>query len=139
MRNQERKIEKCIKEFVWETSLFDCTSSFLCHFMLLSLSSLSLFPIDVLAECCLQRYIILQWLVFCVMIPWVNGRKNDNLFQFNTSWLTYLGMWYYFRLCVRFSCSGYDLILIKNSHTLNCYSFFKKFLLKKKLTQTFCW
>ena len=30
----------------------------------------------------------------------------------------------YFRLCVSFSCSGYDLTWIKKSHTLNFYSFF---------------
>ena len=30
----------------------------------------------------------------------------------------------YFRLCFSFSCSGYDLTLIKKSHTLNSYLFF---------------
>ena len=30
----------------------------------------------------------------------------------------------YFRLCFSFSCSGYDLTLIKKSHTLNFYSLF---------------
>ena len=30
----------------------------------------------------------------------------------------------YFRLCFNFGCSGYDLTLIKKSHTLNFYSFF---------------
>ena len=30
----------------------------------------------------------------------------------------------YFRLCFSFSCSGYDLTLIKKSHTLNFYLFF---------------
>ena len=38
----------------------------------------------------------------------------------------------YFRLCFSFSCSRFDLILIKNSHTLNSYSFLQKFLLKAK-------
>ena len=32
----------------------------------------------------------------------------------------------------RFSCSGYDVTLIIKSHTLNCYSFSLKFLLKIK-------
>ena len=30
----------------------------------------------------------------------------------------------YFRLCFSFSCSDYDLTLIKKSHTLNFYSLF---------------
>ena len=38
----------------------------------------------------------------------------------------------YFRLCFSFSCSGYDLTLIKKSHTRNCYLFSQKFLLKTK-------
>ena len=66
------------------------------------------------------------------MIPWVNGPKFDNLLQFNTSCLGSLGTWYYFRLCFSFSCSGYDLTLIKKSHTRNCYLFSQKFLLKTK-------
>ena len=37
--------------------------------------------------------------------------------------------WDCFRLCFSFSCSGYDLTLIKKSRTLNCYSFLQKFLL----------
>ena len=42
----------------------------------------------------------------------------------------------YFRLCFSFSCSGYDLTLIKKSHTLNLYSFLLKFLFKNKTLQT---
>ena len=38
----------------------------------------------------------------------------------------------YFRLCFSFSCSVYDLTLIKNSRTLNFYLFLQKFLLKAK-------
>ena len=105
--------------------------SFPFHFLLLSLSPPSPFLSDV-RTCwmALQRYIILRCLVFCVMIPWVNGPKCDNLLQFNTSCLGSLGTWYYFRLCFSFSYSGYDLTLIKKSHTLNFYSFLQKFLLK---------
>ena len=33
----------------------------------------------------------------------------ENLLQFNTSWLTSLKTWHFFRLCFSFSCSGYDL------------------------------
>ena len=36
--------------------------------------------------------------------------------QSNTSWLTSLETWYYFRLCFSFSCSGYDVTLIKKAH-----------------------
>ena len=72
------------------------------------------------------------------MMSWVNGWKYENPLQSinNTSWLTCLRMWYYFRLCFSFSCSGYDLTLIKKSHTLNCYSFPQTFLLKTKLTNS---
>ena len=125
-----------IEEFVWGTSLFYYTPSFLCHFLLLSLSTLSPFPSDVTPEWPLQRYIILLWVVFCVMISWVSGWKYENILKFNTSWLTSLRIWYYFRLCFSFSCSGYDLTIIKKSHTLNWYSFLQKFLLK---TKTCCW
>ena len=57
-------------------------------------------------------------MVFCLMISWVNGWNYENLLQFNTSWLVFLRTWYYFRLCFRFSHSGYDLTLVKEIHTL---------------------
>ena len=54
MRNQEGKIElqkkKYVEEIVCGTSFFDCTPSFLCNLLLLSLSSPSPFPSDVLVE-----------------------------------------------------------------------------------------
>ena len=34
----------------------------------------------------------------------------------------------YFKLCFSFSCSGYDLTLIKKSHRLNLNSFLQKLL-----------
>ena len=71
-----------------------------------------------------------------VMISWVNGRKYENLLQFYFSWLPALRTWYYFRLCFSFSCFVFDLTLIKKSHTLNCYSFLHKFLLKTKITNS---
>ena len=37
-----------------------------------------------------------------------------------------------------FSCSGYDLALIKRSHTLNYYVF-TKVLIKNMILQTRCW
>ena len=118
---------------MWEGhQFFECKSSFLCQCLLLSSSTPSPFPSDVLAEWLLQRYIIFLWVVFCVMISWVNSRKYENLLQFQTSWLASLRMWYCFRICFSFSCSGYDLTLVKKSHTLNCYSSLQKFLLKTK-------
>ena len=66
------------------------------------------------------------------MILWANDRKYENLLQFNTSWLASLRTGYCIRLCFNFSCSCFDLTLIKNSHTLNCYLFLQKFLLKTK-------
>ena len=72
------------------------------------------------------------WCSFCVMIPWVNGRKYVSFLYFNTSWLPSQRTWYYFRFRFSLSCSGYDLTLIKKSHTLNWYSFLQKFLLKTK-------
>ena len=71
--------------------------------------------------------IIFLWVVFCVMISWVNQRKYENILQFNTSWLTSVRAWYYFRLCFSFSCSGSGHTLTKKSHALNGYSFLRKF------------
>ena len=62
------------------------------------------------------------------MISWVNGQKQENLLQFNTSWLASLRIWYYFRLFSSFSCPCYDLILIKKSQinwSLTYYSHVK--------------
>ena len=80
IRNQEGKIELqkkvhrriCVSEITFLTA----RSSFYVFFCW-SLSSPSPFPIDVLDERTLWRYTILQWLVFCVMIPWVNCRKSS--------------------------------------------------------------
>ena len=71
-------------------------------------------------------------MVLCLMIRCVNRQEYDNLLQFNTSWLASPGTRYYFSFCFSFSSSDYDLSLIKKSHTLNCYSFLQKFLLKTK-------
>ena len=51
-------------------------------------------------------------MVFCVVISWVNSRKYDNFWQFNTGWLTSLRTWYYIRPFFSFSCSGYGLTVI---------------------------
>ena len=48
-----------------------------------------------------------------------DSRKYKNLLQFNTSWLASLRTWYCFRVCFSFSCSSYDLTLIRKRHTLS--------------------
>ena len=129
MRNQEGKIKLqkkvhrriCIRDI----DFFDCTSSFLCHFLLLSSSTTCPFLSEVLAESPLWRYIILLWVVFCVITSWVNCWKYENLLQFNTSWLASLRTWLYFRHCFSFSCSGYDFMLIKKATNWIAICFYK--------------
>ena len=41
-----------------------------------------------------------------------------------------------FQTCFSFSCSGYDLALIKKNHTLNYYLFLQKFSLRQNLTNS---
>ena len=129
MRNQEGMIE-LQKKVQRRTRVKNITSLFWLH-ALLSMSIYvdffvySPFPSNAIAEWSLQMYIALLWVVFCVMISWVNGRKYENPLKDNTSCLASLRTWYYFRLCFNFSCSGYDLKLIKKSHTLSCYLFYK--------------
>ena len=94
---------------------FDCTNSFLCHFLLLFLSSPFPYPLDVFAEWPLKRCIILRCLVYCVMIPWVNGRKYDKSLQFSTSCFAYLGTWFFLRLCFNFTCLAMALHQLKRA------------------------
>ena len=70
-------------------------------------------------------------MVFYVVISWVNWRKYEKISQFNTDWVASLRTWYYFRFS--FSCSGYELTVIRKGHALNCYSFLQKFLLKTQI------
>ena len=42
-------------------------------------------------------------------------------------------LWSYFWLCFSFSCFVYNLAVIKKSHTLNWYSFLRKFLSKTQI------
>ena len=107
---------------------FYCTPSFLCISLLLSLTTPFPFPSE-------QAQWPYGWC--SVILSWVNGQKYENLLQFYFNWLPALRTWYYFRFCFSFSCSVFDLTLIKNSHTLNCYSFLHKFLLKTKITNSF--
>ena len=101
--------------------------SFLYHFLLLSSSTPSPFPSDVLAEWLLYGYIFTGG-ILCDDIMSERLKILKSLFQFNSSWLAFL------RLYFSWSCSGYDLTLIKENHTLNCYLFLQKFLLKTKIT-----
>ena len=107
---------------------FDCTPFFLWHFCcFLCLRSLPYQVTHLMdglskdTKYCYGRYSV-----------WMNGGKYENLLQFNTSWLASLRTWYYNRLCFNFSCSGYDLTLIKKSHTLKWQPFLQKFLLKTR-------
>ena len=49
-RRKDGVTEKSTLKFLCEGHLFDCTPSFLCHFLLLSLFTLFPFPSDILAE-----------------------------------------------------------------------------------------
>ena len=123
-RNNDRVAERIHSLFMTARHSFNII--FCCFLSLLSPPSQTMYFLS-------GPYIdILLGVVLCVMISWVNGWKHENFLQFNTSWLVFLRTWYYFRLCFSFSYSGYDLTLIKESHTLNCYSFLQKFLLKTK-------
>ena len=135
-RNKDWVTEKITLKNLFEGHHFyDCTSSFLCQFLLLSSSTPSSFPSEVLAEWPLQRYTILLWVVFCVMI-WVNSQKYENLFQFNTSWLASLRTWYILDFSFSVSCSDYDLTLMKKSHIKFLFLIFAKVLIKNKNLQT---
>ena len=121
MRNKERRKirqkERRQKKDHWRTCVRNITlltTRLYVIFVALFVYSL---PFPKGRTCWMARYIILVWVAFCVMISWVNGPKCENLLQFNTSWLESPRTWYYFKLCFSFSCSSYDLTLIKKSHT----------------------
>ena len=89
MKNQDGKIElqkKAHRRIRGMGMTFSTAHPpFYVSFLLLSLYVPFTFPSIVLTK----WYIILLWLVFCVMISWANGQKYENLLQFNTSWLAY--------------------------------------------------
>ena len=131
MRNQEGKIglQKKVHRGIFARDI-----TFWLHALLYSMKfSVAFFvfsppfPNDELAEWPLQRCMIMRYLVFCVMIPWVNSREYDSFLQFNTSWLASLGTWYYFRL---FNLSSSDIKLL---------FVFTKVLIENKNLQTWCW
>ena len=114
--------KKCKEEFVCGTSRFWLNT-------LLSMSIYVDFFIYLLpplkwrvAEWPVSIYVVLLWVVFCVMMSWVNGRKYENPLQFNTSWLASLRMWFYFRLCFSFTCSGYDFPTLSPRLCFNIHS-----------------
>ena len=113
--------------------VFDWIPSFLCQFMLISSSTPLPLSSDAIAEWPVSKYVVLLWVVFCVMTSWVNGRKYENPLQFNTSLLASLRMWFYFRLCFSFTCSGYDSPT-PLSTALFQYTFDRLVLLSKQVT-----
>ena len=131
MRNQDgmktelqRKVKRriCVRDITTSTT---CTTSFLCHFFLLSSSTL------------LPKWYTYWMTPIKIHNISMSGSLSDmeNLLQFNTSWLVSVRTWSYFRLFFSFSYSSYDLeepILNMKSHTLNWYWFLLKFLLKTK-------
>ena len=119
------ELQKKYIHFFWQHAILSIS------FLLLSLSTPIPFSSDLLAEWPLYLDTLLG-VVFCVMISWLSSWKYENILQFNTSWLVFLSTWYYFRLSFSFSYSGYDHTLIKETHTLTCYSFSQKFLLREK-------
>ena len=81
---------------------------------------------------------IRKWMVFWVRISWVNNRKYENIQLFRADLFASLQMWYYFRLCFSFCCSGNDLTVIKKSQTLNYYWFLQKYLFKNTNLRIHC-
>ena len=125
--------KKYIDDFVWGTSLFWLhvllSMSFFVAFFIYSL------PLLKWRTCWMaptKIYNIAMGGILCDNIMSERSKiwKYEYLLQFNTNWLVSLRTWYYFRLCFGFSCSGYDLSLIKKGHTLNCYPFVQKFFIR---------
>ena len=103
--------------------------SFCVTLLLLSFFTLCPFPGDVLVEWPLIKIHNIAMAGILCDDTKSERSKNDNLLQFNTSWLASLRTWHYPRLCFSFSCSGYDL-------TSNCYLFLQNVLLKQKLANS---
>ena len=139
MRNQEEiKIElqkkiRYIDEFVWGTSFFRLHSplsvSFVVTFFIFCLSLLE-WRISWMGH--IKMCNIAMGGILCDDIMRERS-KYENLLKLDTRWLASLITWYYFRLCFSFICPDYDLILIQESHPLNCYRFLQNFLLKTKI------
>ena len=67
--------KKYTEEFVWGISLFLTARSPFNIFLLLSLSTPSPFASDVFVEWPPIKIYILLWVVFCVVLSWVNSRN----------------------------------------------------------------
>ena len=87
--------KKYIEQFVWRKSLFWLHALLSISFFIAFF--VYFFPYPKWSTCWMtpERYKVLLWVLFCVMILWVNGRKYENLLQFNTSWLASLRTWYH--------------------------------------------
>ena len=90
---------------------FDCTPTFLCHFLLLSSSTPLLYLLNGPKK---DTYCYVWYSVWC--------RKYEILLQFNTSWCVSKNV-ILFKTCFSFNCSDYGLTLIIKGHILTCYSF----------------
>ena len=124
--------KKYIEESVWGTSLF----------WMHALLSMSLF-VTFFVYCLPFSKWRISWMVHIKISNIAMGgilcddimserSKIWKFLTFNTSWLASLRTWYYFRLCFSFSCSGYDLILIKKSHTLKLLFISTKVFIKNR-------
>ena len=102
---------------------FDCTPSLLCHFLLFSLSTL----LPKWHTCCMTPTKIHNISMGGILCDMENMKITCNLI---------LAGWHLWERVILdffdFSYSGYDLKLIIKTHTLNCYLFSLKFLLKTK-------
>ena len=88
MRNEKGKIELQKKIHrrihVRDITFFDCTLSFQCLFVTFFEYFFPLLKWRICRMTAVKIY-ILQWVVFWMMIWWVNGLKYENLLQFNTA------------------------------------------------------
>ena len=85
---------------------FDCTSSFLCHFLLLSSSTP--FPLPKWCTCLMFLIKIRNIAVGGIPCDDIMSERSKmwNSLAINTSWLAFLRKWYYFKFCFSSSFSG---------------------------------
>ena len=124
-KNKDWVTEKRSKKNLCEGHhFFGYTPSFLCHFFV----DFFVYSLPFSKWCTFRmiQYMILVWMVFCVMISWVNGRKCENLLQFKTSGLASLRTWFYFRLNFAWlwpyiNWKSHTKVFIKNKIVKTCF------------------
>ena len=63
------------------------------------------------------------WHAVYILSKYIQNMKKWKYSDFHTDWFPSLRMWYYFRLCFSFSCSGYKLTVIKKAkHFTFCFT-----------------